>query len=1396
MKNTFRARSTILCLILLGLLRWGVFGCSGKNSATVGGLVGSGGEGGSTTTVPGANIPEYKPEDYKYLVTYKENDPAGPNSFDLIKQDLLDGKISRSQYFFQKVAYVIGANTLDPKYVQNADKRTNDSITCGNPVFDEMMNYLKSPDPDPEAVKFIRGFFLMDKNFENAPAKETASPEKNLNTKADGDNTCTGLPTPQAKNKIQQLKNAYPPPSARDLLHLNNLEKIARLTACITTDAGNGDIVEIYYIPGDQSELDAKELKTYLNSNRSLTKIFSNIYTTPSPVMPILPLYDLSRTDGSSLEDFFDRSVPSPYKIYMVNDEIGLPHPGYNVTGYTPSDSIKIRSAVMLSSTSIREVTPEVLTRQDSGDVIERRRVLHSVANHELIHAVKTAFWNLFSLANDMFNESVVKAMENEIDRNANYEFEANTWFLNEAVGTGIYKLTSETYYNRANLFFRYVSWKEKEKNRLPFAQYINSHSVSDSKSIIYNEYLKTGGIDFALMNLNFNNPGDTPDLNLPAYKRDDPQYPAGFSVPKVSGGPVIKLDQLKKEIKTSQVVNSGTAKYELLNVIGKRENHKSIIIDHSKFTSQGDTQLGVVLIHVDTDIKNNDNIFDRYVLGSLQDKKTIESLKYYKFNQGDPQGKICLDQDTDENTRPNLIMLIFVNNSKDALKSGKVEVKVKTTCENVDATVSFTGTETSNQNFGDGHSCDATYTRSLNITGKFEEKIPEDALSENNTALGSPWGILAVYDLVKDGKVGQLVDDTSVTTVETHPEQNYYHQTTASTYVDLAPNTPIDPDDWKWRMVLYNDGTLAVVNVPSLMFGNEVITIDGVQRSPIPNGGIFFAFPTVFFGRWGEGSKNVTLNGNVDFPFMHTGANSCVPRGQHPLIPTGGQFNVSLNIEMPSGLYYCTDDNYCIPPDKPSPSPPKYTSLPEFCKIYSDSFDVARCNGSDGWWSGIAEGWPPSECTVSSDCGAGKTCQKGSCVTTAEDGDGNGDGNGDGDGDGNGDGNGDGGGECINKEDGTSCDDDGNKCNGIKTCQNWVCTETTAPVVCAASDACHNAGTCNAATGQCSDPAKAEGTSCGTDKICQNGQCVINDTAGPGITQFSINNGDVATNNLALRISLNAQDEKGAVAGWYITEFPTGDPGYIPANAWSSDSIIDGRINWTDHIYTLQNVQNADGPKNITVYIKDNAGNITHSATKTITLDRSNPIVGLDMSPTSYANVFGLLINLSTTDIVAYQCSSDITSDNWINASAGMISNRQWTFPAVSGTYTLTCRARDAAGNVGSASASKTITFIQPSITSLTVNGGNPYTTNTSVQISIVFKEGSVIGTIKSYCFYEQGSAPICNAATTFGGGSWQIGSYLTLSSVNGQKTIIAELRDSSGKKLTDAMTTVTLQR
>jgi hypothetical protein len=80
----------------------------------------------------------------------------------------------------------------------------------------------------------------------------------------------------------------------------------------------------------------------------------------------------------------------------------------------------------------------------------------------------------------------------------------------------------------------------------------------------------------------------------------------------------------------------------------------------------------------------------------------------------------------------------------------------------------------------------------------------------------------------------------------------------------------------------------------------------------------------------------------------------------------------------------------------------------------------------------------------------------------------------------------------CLNPTvpNGTTCSD-GNACTVADSCQSGICASGNA-VTCVAQDQCHTTGTCNPSSGVCSNPAKADGSSCNDGTACtQTDTCV-----------------------------------------------------------------------------------------------------------------------------------------------------------------------------------------------------------------------------------------------------------------------------------------------------------------
>ena len=115
---------------------------------------------------------------------------------------------------------------------------------------------------------------------------------------------------------------------------------------------------------------------------------------------------------------------------------------------------------------------------------------------------------------------------------------------------------------------------------------------------------------------------------------------------------------------------------------------------------------------------------------------------------------------------------------------------------------------------------------------------------------------------------------------------------------------------------------------------------------------------------------------------------------------------------------------------------------------------DGNACTQTDNCQSGTCIGSNPVVCTASDQCHVAGTCNTGTGVCTNP-----------------------------NKANGTACSD-GNACTQTDTCQTGVCTGSNR-VVCTASDQCHVAGACNTGTGVCTNPNKANGTTCSDGNAC-----------------------------------------------------------------------------------------------------------------------------------------------------------------------------------------------------------------------------------------------------------------------------------------------------------------------
>ena len=173
----------------------------------------------------------------------------------------------------------------------------------------------------------------------------------------------------------------------------------------------------------------------------------------------------------------------------------------------------------------------------------------------------------------------------------------------------------------------------------------------------------------------------------------------------------------------------------------------------------------------------------------------------------------------------------------------------------------------------------------------------------------------------------------------------------------------------------------------------------------------------------------------------------------------TVDQLDLADNAEEDTVDNPCDDNNPCTDDTMDENNQCQHTNNTAFCD------DGNRCTQTDTCSDGLCIGSNPVECVALDQCHTAGTCDTatGTCSNPA-------------------------------KDNGTACDD-GNLCSQTDTCTDGQCVGGD-NVVCQAIDQCHNAGACVPATGECTEPKKADDTACddndaatGND-VCTDGVC------------------------------------------------------------------------------------------------------------------------------------------------------------------------------------------------------------------------------------------------------------------------------------------------------------------
>ncbi|MCF6147594.1 MAG: hypothetical protein E3K37_02940 [Candidatus Kuenenia sp.] len=190
----------------------------------------------------------------------------------------------------------------------------------------------------------------------------------------------------------------------------------------------------------------------------------------------------------------------------------------------------------------------------------------------------------------------------------------------------------------------------------------------------------------------------------------------------------------------------------------------------------------------------------------------------------------------------------------------------------------------------------------------------------------------------------------------------------------------------------------------------------------------------------------------------------------------------------------------------------------------------------------------------------------------------------------------------------------------------------------------------------------------------------------------IAINDGDIYTKTTSVTLNLSATDNTG-VTGYYLSTSST-----TPASSDSSWISVSSITSYSTSVsYTLSS---GDGSKTVYVWYKDAAGNVSDSASASITLDATAPTVSIT-SPTPDAtySTTSSAIDLGGS---ALDSTSGVSSVAWSNSATGSSGTASgttnWSVSNINlseGSNSITITATDNAGNT--ATDSITVTYSEP---------------------------------------------------------------------------------------------------
>lgn len=192
-----------------------------------------------------------------------------------------------------------------------------------------------------------------------------------------------------------------------------------------------------------------------------------------------------------------------------------------------------------------------------------------------------------------------------------------------------------------------------------------------------------------------------------------------------------------------------------------------------------------------------------------------------------------------------------------------------------------------------------------------------------------------------------------------------------------------------------------------------------------------------------------------------------------------------------------------------------------------------------------------------------------------------------------------------------------------------------------------------------------------------------------PPIGSVSINDGDICTNSLTVTLNLSATDNTG-VTGYYLSA------GAVPPSRYSDGwTSVPATTDYRENVsYTLDN---GDNRNTMHVWYKDASGNISDTASDSIAVDMTPPVIIIQHPTADQAYT-----TASETISIAGNASDDmheISSIVWTNSRGVSDTERRtlgWIIPQVDlarGDNVITVKATDSMGNTGIATITITLT-------------------------------------------------------------------------------------------------------